>query len=132
MADVLTEAEQEQEFDQQLFSLAGFAFIGLITIIIVLYFGVANLTSASGTFQRSIINNVAQIQALLPPTFAVANTVLNTFENLATDLFNSLTFAVVQGSQAVLNVILAVGGTIVETIQTSAKVLTGCARNRRK
>jgi len=38
-------------------------------------------------------------------------------------VLNGVTFAIVQGTQAVLNTILVVGGTIVETIQTSVKLL---------
>lgn len=122
-ASAAAAAQGEQEFDQQLFALGGFAFIALITVIVILFLGVTNVSRGSASFQLSINNSIAEIQALLPPTFAVANSVLNTFENLTTDIYNGLTFAVVEGTQAVLNTILAIGGTIVETIGTSAKIL---------
>ena len=53
----------------------------------------------------------------------IANGVLNTFINTGTTIVNSITFIVVEGTKAVLNVILAVGGAIVETIQTGAKII---------
>lgn len=119
----LTDVEKEIEFDKQLFALAGFALISLILVIIVIFVGLKNSNVIQASFERSVNNTIAEIQALMPPAFRIANSVLTTFENLATNVFNGVTFAVVQGAQAVINVILTIGGTLLETIQTSLKLI---------
>src|SRR5580698_9607404 len=117
------DVEGELAFDKQLFALAGFALIGLILIIVVFFLALSNSSVIQASFETSVNNSIAEIQALLPPTFRIANTVLTTFENLATNIFNGLTVAVISGTQAVLNVILSVGGTLVETIETTLKLV---------
>jgi len=118
-----SEAEKEIDFDKQLFALAGFALITLIAFIVLLFIGLKNSSIVQATFEQNVNNRIAAIQALLPPTFRIAQGVLTTFENLATNIFNGITFAVVQGAQAVLNVILSIGGILLETIQTSLKTI---------
>lgn len=121
--EVQSEAEKEIEFDKQLFALAGFALITLILFIVVLFVGLRNVGTLQASFERDVNFNIAQIQGLLPPTFRIAESVLTTFQNLATNVFNGITFAVIQGGQAVINVILSIGGTLIETIQTSLKTI---------
>lgn len=121
--EVQTEAEKEIEFDKQLFALAAFVLLTLIGLIIVLFVGLKNVTFAQTTFEVDVNNRIAAIQALLPPTFRIASSVLTTFENLATNILDGVTFAVIQGAQAVINVILSLGGLLLETIQTSLKTL---------
>lgn len=120
---VLSEAEQELEFDKQLFALAGFTLIALIALLVFFFVGVNNVTISQDTFKRQINNDIAEIQALLPSTMRIANGVLTTFINVGTTVTDGIIFAIVQGTQAVMNTILAVGNTMVETIQTSAKLL---------
>jgi len=115
----------EIEFDNQLFALSAFVLISLILLIILLFTGVANIGDIGVVFRNQINNGVAEIQALLPPALRAANKVLNTMTSLATNVLNSVVYAIVQGSIACLNVILAVGGTMVETLVTSAQTLTG-------
>jgi hypothetical protein len=118
-----SEAEKELEFDKQLFALAGFTLIALIALLIFFFVGVNNVTLAQDSFKREINNDIAEIQALLPSTLRIANGVVTTFINVGTTVTDSILFAIVEGTQAVMNAILAVGNTMLETIQTSAKLL---------
>lgn len=119
----LSAGEQEFEFDKQLFALGGFTLIALIALLIFFFIGVSNVTVNQASFERDITNSITEIQALLPSTMRVAESVLNTFINVGTSVTNGILFSVVEGTKAVINAILAVGGTIVETIQSSTKII---------
>ena len=120
----ITETELSAvEFDNQLFAIGGFALVALILIIFVFYVGVGNFTQINTRFQLLVDTQISAIQALLPPTLRASNKILNTLVSLGTNTYDVITTTIVQGSQAVLNVILAVGGTLIETITTFTKTL---------
>jgi hypothetical protein len=114
----------ELDWDNQLFAVASFAFLALMGIIIVAFVGTIGLNSANYAFQFSVNNQIAAIQALLPPTQKSAERAINTLVSLGNNLFDTFEYLISQGLQSVLNVLVAVGGSLLETIDTSADFLT--------
>jgi hypothetical protein len=108
----------ELDWDNQLFAVASFAFLALMGIIIVAFVGTIGLNSANYAFQFSVNNQIAAIQALLPPTQKSAERAINTLVSLGNNLFDTFEYLISQGLQSVLNVLVAVGGSLLETIDT--------------
>src|ERR1700722_17973011 len=102
--DPEVEEAKELDWDNQLFAVASFAFLALMGIIIVAFVGVIGLNVANYQFQFSVNNQIAEIQALLPPTQKTAERVLNTLVSLGTNIFNTFTYTITQGVQAIVNV----------------------------
>jgi phage-related protein len=116
-------ATNELEFDQQLFAVSGFALIALIGVLVFLLVGLAKINVAVASFQRDVQNEITLISGLVQPAFKAANSILSTFESLATDIYNSIIYVVVHGTQAILNVVIAVGNAALTVIGTGTATL---------
>lgn len=117
------DAQEEEDFDQQLFSIGIIALVALVGVIVVFAIGVSTITNASAKFQRAVNQDILLIQQVMPPAFTAANRILNGVESFATQTFNAATYGIVEGAQAVINVILSIGQSALETIQTGFKTL---------
>lgn len=108
--------EEMAGWDQELFMLSIFAFLGLILVIFLLFTSIGSLGTTSATFQLGVTNGINEIQALLPPAQKAANAVLSKLFALGENIFDTITYAITQGLAAVLNVIVAIGDSLIATV----------------
>jgi len=106
----------EAAFDKQLGYFAITCLVALASIVVFLFIAFNSFGTLQKTLQTSVNNNIALIQAILPPAIKSANIIVNTTEGLINSTFGSITYAVDQGIQQVTNVGLSVGQTLLNAI----------------
>lgn len=108
--------EEDYDFDKNIFYIAGISLIALLGIIVFVFIGIYQFQTAADAFQYQINYQIKQIQQLLPPNFALAENILTTMTSLSTQTLNVITDGIVFGTQAVINVMLSTGKSILDII----------------
>jgi hypothetical protein len=114
----LTDAEAaDLQFDRQLFYLAGAALFTILGIIIYLFVGFRDLSTAQSTIQRQINSGIIDIRLqILNPTFYAARALVTNIGSVLEIAATNVLSIITRGVTSCINVLVSIGKRILNAL----------------